>query len=386
GYYQGTLTLSADGLPDDNRFYFTHRSDAPPALLVSDAPAPGGRSDAFYLRTAFDVGPASRFRFTRAPRASRAELRNASVAFVSAAADPDALLQFVESGGTLILSPSESNAADFARSVEGLGAGRAGDVVDVRADEGYEAIIGEVDLRHPVFAPFSGTGSLLRPRFRRYVAFEPAEGTTVLGRFDTGDPFLAERRIGTGRLLVYTSTWNTGWTDLPLDEMYVPFVYQLAQYGSQRSQDGLLFTVGDVVALRGDPGSRWEVRTPEGQVHRVTLDDEGRGAFRETRVPGHYAAASGATTRLFSVNVDPRESNLAARDAEEVYAAVTAPASDAPDAPNAAAATPEEDESRQKLWRLLLLAAIALFVWESWFANREQKQTATASTPLRRAA
>lgn len=387
GYTQGVLSLEEDLLPEDDRFYFTRLSAAPPAIVVVDAPSRTGRRDAFYLRTAFDLGDASRFRFANEQRVSQAVLRDASVAFVSAPdASPEVLRRFVEDGGTLVLSPYDGvPAARFSDVLESLDVGSASAIADPRADQGFEAIIGEVDSRHPIFAPLSSGSMLLRPRFRQYVEVTPASGAVVIGKFDTGDPFLIEKRIGDGRVLVYTSTINGDWSDLALDEVFVPLVYQIATYGTQRDRDDLVYFVGDAVTVSGEPNQRWDVRTPEGEVFRVTLDDAGRGAFRDTHVPGHYVMESGSDRRLFSVNVDPAESALATRDVQEVYAAISAPPGNRePTAQTVASAV--DDEANQKLWRILLLIVLALFAVESWLANREKKQAEVTRLNLPRAA
>jgi hypothetical protein len=390
GYYQGSLVLGdeapqgADALPDDDEYFFTDRADALPGILVVDAPSGSARRDAFYLRNAFDLGEASRFRFSADGNLTDPVLRRNDIVFLAnrAAAggrEVAALRDYVEDGGTLVISAGDAVDADgLTRTLDALGVGRVEGIVDARDEQGYEAIVGDVDWRHPIFAPFSGgggSGVILSPKFRRYARLNPSEETVIVGRFDSGDVFLAERRLGSGLVIFYASTFNTSWTDLPLDEMYVPLVYQLAGYGADRSNEVRMFSVGDIVPLTGAAGETWEVRTPGGRLHRVTLDDDdGSGFFRETEVPGHYAASGGGVTRFFSINVDPRESDLRPRDPDEVYAAVIAPPDDVAATPQeAAAAAVETDERRQKLWRIFLLAVLVVFVVETYFANRRSE-------------
>ena len=71
------------------------------------------------------------------------------------------------------------------------------------------ALIGRVKFDHPLFAPFAD------PRFadftkihfwkHRRVKLEADDSTEVLASFDKGDPFLVQRSIGKGRLLIATS-------------------------------------------------------------------------------------------------------------------------------------------------------------------------------------
>ena len=379
GFYQGHLALDDDALPADDRYYFTDRVDGLPGILVVDSPSGTGRRDAFFLQNAFELGESSRYRFTRADQVAISALQQSDVVFLANRADfttaeETALRRFVEEGGTLVVSPGDQvDPAALNGLLEAFEVGRVEIIVDARDELGYEAIIGEVDMRHPIFQPFagSGAGAILRPTFRRFARLDPNDETRVIGRFDSGDIFLAERTVGGGRVLFYAATLNTNWTDLPLDEMYVPFLYQLVEYGARSGEEQHVFRVGEAVALSGPPSETVEVRDPEGRLYPMMLDAQGEGYFRETNVPGHYAAAQGDETRLFSVNVDPRESDLQRRDTEEVYAAVVAPPDDAPTTPEeAAAATVETEERQQKLWRTLLLVVIALFAAETYLAHR----------------
>ena len=376
GFYQGMLSLDADELPVDDRYYFTEEVTAEPALLIVDAGAGSAARDAFYLRSAFDLGEVSRYSVASGDQITDAALRNYNVVFIAdrtaSQTERAVLRRYAERGGTLVVSPGDAtDAAALSALSQELGLGRISQVVNTREELGYEAIVGDVDVRHPIFAPFGGSGAILQPKFRRYARLEPSSGTNVVGRFDSGDPFLAERPVGRGLVLFYASTFNTSWTDMPLDEMFVPFVYQLAGYGTRHSDVRHVFTVGESVEISGDPGETWEIRAPGDRVHRVMIDEQGRGIFRETEVPGHYAAAAGMRTKMFSVNVDPRESNLAGRDPDEIYAAVVAPPNDEPRTPEqAAAAVLVDDERKQKLWKVLLLGVILLFGVETYFANR----------------
>ncbi|HMB91597.1 MAG TPA: VWA domain-containing protein [Rhodothermales bacterium] len=378
GFFQGALTLGDDDLLVDNQYYFTYDVAARPSLLVVDEGG-RGRTDAFFLRNAFALGETALYDFETGgtQRLSRSGLRGQNVVFIAnvgslTGTQTAALRAYVEEGGSVVLSFGQrTNVQALSSTLQTLGIGTARDVVSARSLISVEAIIGEVDWRHPIFEPLASSGSaILRPAFRRYVRVEPDSGAVVLGRYDTGDPFLLERRLGRGKVLVYTSTFSMQWTNLSIDELFVPFVYQLAKYGLSTSDTRRQFTVGEVVPLIGAPGAEWDVRTPDGNVFKVTNDSTGTGFFREVEVPGHYVAVQGSITFPFSVNVDSRESVLEARDEEEVYASVVAPSDEVAKTPEAAALIVEDAEKEQKLWRYLIFLVIGLFVLETVLANR----------------
>jgi hypothetical protein len=380
GNMQGELALAEDGLAVDDRYYFTYAVAGRPSILAIDGTSSGTSRDAFFLGSAFNLGDEGLYSFSAGTpqRLTRSELLTQGMVFVAnvpglGAAQLDALKEYVERGGGLILSFGQrSEMAGYSSVLNELGIGRIEGNAP-RDVSSTPAIIGEVDLRHPMFNVFAGSGStvILRPTFRRYVEIVPDSGATVIGRYDTGAPFLIERQLGLGRVIVYTSTLNTDWTDFPLQEMYVPFVYQLAKYASSSSGDRRMFAVGETVPLRGRPGDLWEVRAPGDRLYRVTANDAGEGFFQETEAPGHYIAESAGNRFYFSVNVDPLESNLDVRDVEETYAAVVDPnGTREAVAQTTAAVNGPDAESNQKLWKYIILAVIVLFALESFLANR----------------
>ena len=48
----------------------------------------------------------------------------------------------------------------------------------------------------------------------------------VLARFDAGAPALVERQVGSGRVLLWASTLDLSWSDLPLKPVFLPFVHR----------------------------------------------------------------------------------------------------------------------------------------------------------------
>ncbi|MGI9174952.1 MAG: BatA domain-containing protein [Rhodothermales bacterium] len=392
--YQGTLALAGDdGLALDDQFYFTYEVAPRPSILVVDGGS-GARRDAFFLQSAFDTGDEARYAFnvSTPERLGSGGLQGQDVVFLAnvatlTEAQVRDLRRYAESGGSVVVSFGETvDLPAFSQRLRELGIGTVEGAVTPRLVQGADAIIGEVDLRHPVFSVFTGAGAILRPTFRRYADVRPDSAATVLGRYDTGDPFLLERRLGQGRVLVYTATFNTDWTDFPIDESYIPFVYQLAAYATRRSETQRQFQVGEVVAVEGRPGETVDVRAPGNRFFKLAIGEGGTGFFRETEVPGQYVAATGRAPFYFSVNVDPAESDLDVRDVNEAYAAVVPPSDSARTSAQAGGgADVANEEAQQKLWRYLVLLVIALFVLETILANRRsgagRKRVATGASP-----
>ncbi|MDZ4698471.1 MAG: VWA domain-containing protein [Rhodothermales bacterium] len=382
GVFLGSLHLADDALPADNTHYFALDVRSRPALLGIDG-SNDARNDAYYLDRAFNQGDAALYGFTRGAAGDLTGGRMASqaVVFVSnvpalGAAQRSALLGYLERGGSVVLSFGDaSDPAGLSAALAELGIGQPTGRIQARTVQGGPAIIGDVDIRHPIFSLFaqSSAGAIFRPQFREYMRIVPDSSATVVGRYDSGDPFLIEQTVGAGRVLVYTSTFNADWTDFPINELYIPFVYQLVKYALEGQERRLAFLIGEPVRLQGEPGETWDVRTPDDRQLRVTLDADGVGFFRDTGLPGHYAAAQGNQRFPFAVNVDVAESDLSTRDLAEAIAAVVPPPDDVARTVEMARTMEVEDEERkQKFWRYLLMGMIGLFAAETFLANRKR--------------
>ena len=95
--------------------------------------------------------------------------------------------------------------------------------------------------------------------------------------------------------------------------------------------------------------------------------------FLELGAPGFYEvrpAAGGPAVQVAAVNVDRAESDLAAMDPEELAAAVQRGGTGSEAARAEPALTTDERESRQGLWRYLLMAALLLLATETVLSNR----------------
>ncbi len=381
GVFRAELSLGDDDLAADNAFYFTYSVNDRPSILVLEDGHREALSDAFFLDKVFGLGESSLYQFESAPisRLSRSQLRGQSVVFLPnlsslSSGQTGILREYVEQGGKLILSfGPASNPSRLSASLNTLDVGNIESIVTARSAQGSESIVGEIDIRHPIFSLFGdvSSGAILRPKFRRYARIEEAPNATVIAKFDSGDPFLIENSLGQGKVITYTSSINTSWTDFAVQESFVPFLYQLVSYTQESANQITQFKVGEIVSLPNTSGSEWEIRTPDASIFKLQPDSSNSAYFRETELPGHYLAVQGSSSFAFSVNVDPEESQLDYRDIEEVYASVVPPMSEFEGtSEQLAAINLVQEEKGQKFWRILLLFIIALFCAETFLANR----------------
>jgi hypothetical protein len=347
------------------------------SILIVDS---GTGNSSFYLSKALSIGNAPTFNLEVVPaaRVTPQMLEKRSAVILNDTALPGslgggALKKFVEAGGGVLVGVGEHTT--WPQNDADLLPGQFGPVVD-RMD-GRGATIGFRDYSHPVFEVFKAprSGDFSAARVMRYRSIQPAPDARILARYDDGGIAVAERRVGAGRVIVFTTTLDDSWNDLELKPVYLPLVHQLARYVSQYEQSSSWSTVGQVVDLATLLKSKADrvVVTPSGERKQIGANDP---SILELTEHGAYeirsaSNPSGRPDRI-AVNIEAAESDLTPMDTSELVAAATGRAPQAATTTTAAAVelTPEEAEKRQNVWWYLLMGGLALLVAELVVANR----------------
>jgi hypothetical protein len=249
-----------------------------------------------------------------------------------------------------------------------------GATADDRASRALHLTKWETD--HPIFAPFSKTApELANARFYKIVLLGPTTGSSdrkVLARYTNGGAALVEASAGAGRSLLFTSTLDRDWNDLPIHPGFLPLMQQairhLARTGTYRPTTSE-HVVGASVALPTADLQKLEVRGPDGigaTFEGDRLTNRSTVRFGRTDKPGIYHVIgtdlTGATRELqrFAINLDPRGSDLAA-----------APAIALPSSGSGGGSGPAEDSSRRvELWHALAAALLLLLLAEGLLVQR----------------
>jgi len=384
GNFQGYLKTNDDNLNIDNIHYFTYEVTDLPRILCIDGRLGNRQSDNFFLRSAFSFGDESIFRFTsnRTTYIAKNNLKKYDMVFLAnintlSGNRLTSIMEYVSEGGNIIISFGDNiNVGSAARIMQKFGVGKIMNPDDIKNTTARNTIITDINFRHPVFSLFgeSGAGELYRPKFRRYIEIEPDSNAVVLGSFDSGYPFLIEKKSGKGKIFIYTSTFNTSWTDFPVHDIYVPFLYQLANYILIDKQRKNSYLIGETIALNGNPDELWKINTPDNNKFDIKADETGLGRFVQTDIPGNYKAVAKTKTFYFSVNVDIRESDLKFRNPEETFAIVSRKRENA-NAVIAGTGTGDktDEENEQKIWKYILLILIVMFAFETFYAHNNIK-------------
>ncbi len=243
-------------------------------------------------------------------------------------------------------------------------------------DSGRAERIGRFEASHPVFSVFSGKAAGLREasywKIQLLGPTAQGDGRVALARFGNGAPALVERRLGSGRLLLYTSTIDREWNDLPIHPGFLPLVQQIVRYLARAPIEPpeAELVVGRARDLPVSPAdTRIEVTAPSGKkstLERQRLAGRQTVPFAGVDEPGfyHVAAESGDKVRPrpaadFVANLDPRGSDTRRIEPAELPA-------------GGAGAVPGEAEARRRveLWHGLAAALLLVLLGEALLTRR----------------
>jgi len=244
---------------------------------------------------------------------------------------------------------------------------------------GRSASLGFLDYSHPVFEVFKAphSGDFSAAHIFRYRALEVGGNSRVIARYDDGAAAGVERKVGLGRVIVWTSTLDDTSTDIAVKPVFLPLVHQLIRYLGRYEAATSWFTVGQVLDLSARTRSRSAriVVAPSGERLGQSGSGEGTEGLLELNEQGVYeirpaTGTAGGRPEAIAVNLDPAESDLAALDPGELVASVTGHAASAQTQPVLPQELTREDaERRQSVWWYLLLTGLLLLALETVVSN-----------------
>jgi hypothetical protein len=384
---RGTVRIAADALTLDNAFHFVVAAKQPVKVVIADRPG-SARDASLYLSRALSLGedPAFDVAVKSIEGLTQDDLQRAAVVILNdtpvAPAAAERLGAFVARGGGVLVAAGERAAWPAAGASPGVAdvlPGALGPLVD--RTQGPAARLGALEYGNTIFEPFRAarSGDFSSARFYNYRSVVPAKGAQIVARFDDGAPALLERRVGNGRVLMWASSLDLAWNDLPLKSVYLPFVHRMATTLAAYRDKPSWLTVGEVLEPprpAAVPGATRAaaprvVLTPSGE--RVALDGEGpdvlelsEQGFYEVRGQGRDAAPAVTVAS----NLDLSESDLSPMDPQDVIAGATGRAGGAVEAGANATATDQEQERNQRIWWYLLFAGVVILAAETFIGNR----------------
>ena len=410
--HTGWVELPEDALQVDNKRYFTLQSLRSIRVhAVRDKPrtqSPHQTMGTFFMKMAFTAGrdavPIDFTESSSVPSAATLDRTDvlvlANVAQISSD-EAGRVATYVAAGGGLIVTVGNNiDAAVYEQRFGGeIGLMPCNFVRPVgdALDRQQFRVLATVKYEHPIFAPFKepNHGDFGKARFYRIFQAVPTENATVIASYDDGSPALFEKPYGNlGRVLCFTSTIDREWNDLPIRAVYLPFLHETIKYLALKDAETLPdYRVGDTIDLKVsetenesitkngaiaifNPNSV-ETRLGRNKDETPTAQNTPQSSvlYTDTAIPGIYSVHRSGTevTDYFVVNVDTTESDLAARDVEELASMLKGTADElVEDKPTAelVAQYNEDVERNQNVWIYLMFAVFALAITEMFLANR----------------
>ncbi len=268
--------------------------------------------------------------------------------------------------------------------------------------EVYRISKSEMDSSHPAMAAFKdgAGGDLSTAKFHRFFTVQPDAADTdarVLARFTDGSPCLIEKRFGQGRTVLFTSSCDLKWTNLPLKPAFVPLMHRLAYYLVSGVDERFNLTVGEkiVQGLRAEAASRPATMTnPLGESFKVIAakgdagEDEAKTepfiTFEQTsgagiytlsisEAPGKGNAEGKEEVKYFAVNVDTEESDISVVEEGAVRGLIGAKELTYLKGDEAAVRAIERIRHGREIWRFFLIGVFLFLVVESVLARHIDK-------------
>lgn len=359
---------AADGFPaDDLRRFVIQRSDPQKALLVHNY---GDNRSPLYIGAALSAAAQSAFTLESINANEAADRKPSNYAFIILSdvnsVPPlleNGLTQYVRSGGSLLITAGTSAGARSQIPIFGA---------RIVATRDYSRIpdrfmaVGSSDASYPAVAKAPGWPGV---KFFYALAVDPGDARVAV-RLADQTPLLLEKRLGEGRVVLFTSGLDNLTNDFPLDPAFVPFIEQTARYLAGTQRQGGARPVDAYLDLRNakEQAQGVEVTDPEGKRPLTLGEAASAQAFQLTEA-GYYQFrfANGRQDEI-GVNADPKESNLDVIPGDVLALWQGKGGSGSQEASTAGAVTSRQ--TPQSLWWYILLLGFAFALAESALASR----------------
>ncbi|MDB5389439.1 MAG: hypothetical protein JWM11_5085 [Planctomycetaceae bacterium] len=425
GVHLVSIVLDRDNLPGDDRAEAAVEvTKALPVVVVDGAPHPDEtRSETFFLKRALGTGAENALIKPQIIPVEQltADLLKDSLLLVLAnvpklsATQAAAVTSFVDGGGGLLISlgdqvqPAFYNEILFAKGQGVLPATltkiEQPPPQNVREQQ-VPIVVDNTSLELPWVQSFrkENQGGLTETRFDKWWQVTPVKGdseqaatgkapesdstrsrpASIAARLSNGDPFLLERDLGHGRVILMTAPLDSDWSTLPAKPDYVPFLHETLFHLASGNRASRNVSVGEPIVLpvgndfdkrafvfQGPGKSIFPVELGGHELRRLAkLDD--------TSIPGVYRLIEaengepkkGAQGVPCVVNFDRRESDLTILSPEQRKLL------EAQDRLKIIADLSElrkamfSNNTKSEFWQFLLLAVMGMLVVEVWLTRR----------------
>jgi hypothetical protein len=374
------LELRGDAQPFDDQLWLVRSPPRSLALtyLGSDS-ADDPRHSRFYLERAVSGWREPVAHLSTELSTSRAASGLVIVNSPLDAAKVQDLRQRMEAGAFVVVLLSDPSLVPMAGSL----AGETG--WSAATPDRAEALLGQLDFQHPLFAPFADPAysDFTRIHFWKPqgVALPAASRGHVAARFDDSTPAVIEAAVGRGRLIVWGGDWSPASSQWVLSSKFVPWLQALAVRAAGGVDRPAMAEIGDTARLVAGPEpAEWR------RIDRSSATSASTSGAAPI-VPGLYQLKQGDEVREVALLVPAAESDPQ-RLPLDVWEQLGVPLRLPSDSAGAASVAADHSsaktsaaalEQQQGLWRGLLWLTVALLALESITSFAVARRSATVS-------
>ena len=156
-------------------------------------------------------------------------------------------------------------------------------------------------FEHPALSMFNDprNGSLAEAQIKKWLIMDESKvrndpAVTVLARLANGQPILVEKKFGKGVVMLWGSSIDTDWTNLPARPSYLPFTQQITSYLAEKvlpprtveAQMPIIHFINE-----GAKDAEYSLTLPDGSSRKLIprkRKDRYLLEFTDTRSPGTY--------------------------------------------------------------------------------------------------
>jgi len=237
----------------------------------------------------------------------------------------------------------------------------------------------EYDKRHPVFEVFTSKG-LSAPNFYKAFDLTLLPDSNAIAKFSNGVFAIVEGQIGLGKVILFnTSAYDFSWSNLPLDQTFLPLLQQTIFYVTRKDKakdKNIIVGEAYTKSLRISPSVKIQPPGKNAPTVVVATDENGMVKFDDTNASGIYRVDVQTTDKIhsdfFAVNIDTRESDLTTIDEAEVMRKLNTNVSfvSEKESPVSLAKIVGLYRTGREIWGELLILALALMLIEVVLSNR----------------
>lgn len=252
-------------------------------------------------------------------------------------------------------------------------------------DEGWSVEI--ADPNHPLSNALKGLPTELLDQARLYQFFEAKShpSSQEILKVATKDmPLLIEKKVGGGKVLMFTSSADRDWTNLPIHPAYPILIHEMVSYLTMKAYDRPI-QVGEsmVVPLPFDAKNSLHAEVtlcaPTGEeIFLQTSEQEGRKVVKHDVLgsSGFYElyAGIGSEPILLAVNVDPSESDVETLNEKELKKSLLGVQVQILREDDDLLTEIRKSRVGRELWSIFMILTLVALILESYLAHRFPKR------------